>query len=62
YELAGFDEDGQEKTMEFTADKNLRTGAFLRLFHSEKKGVKSWEEVEKDDIPAKAKDRLGVEN
>ncbi|MCY7779662.1 YxeA family protein [Bacillus haynesii] len=62
YELAGFDEDGQEKTMEFTADKNLRTGAFLRLFYSENKGVKSWEEVEKDEIPGKAKDRLGVKN
>ncbi|MCY8008685.1 YxeA family protein [Bacillus haynesii] len=62
YVLAGFDEDGQEKTMEFTADKNLRIGAFLRLFYSENKGVKSWEEVEKDDIPEKAKDRLGVKN
>jgi len=62
YELAGFDEDGQEKTMEFTADKNLRIGAFLRLFYSENKGVKSWEEVDKDDIPAKAKEQLGVKN
>ena len=48
--------------MEFTADKNLRIGAFLRLFYSENKGVKSWEEVDKDDIPAKGKEQLGVKN
>lgn len=62
YKLAGFDEDGHEKTMEFTADKNLRKDAFLRVYYSNKKGVKSWEEVEKDDIPKNAKDKLGVKN
>ncbi|MDM5157062.1 YxeA family protein [Bacillus sp. DX1.1] len=60
YKLAGFDEDGKEKTMEFNANKNLRKEAFLRVFHSDKKGVTAWEEVKKEDIPAKAKEKLGV--
>lgn len=60
YKLSGFDEGGKEKTMEFTAPKNLRKEAFLRVYYSDKKGVTSWEEVKKDDIPSKAKEKLGV--
>ncbi|MBO1581954.1 YxeA family protein [Bacillus sp. XF8] len=60
YKLPGFDEDGEEKTMEFTANKNLRKDAFLRVYYSEEKGVKSWEEVKKDELPAKVKEKLGM--
>lgn len=60
YKLPGFDEKGKEKTLEFKADKNLRKDAFLRIYYSEKKGVKSWEEVKKDEIPTKAKEKLGI--
>lgn len=60
YELPAFDKDGKEKMMEFTAPKNLRKEAFLRIYHNDKKGVTSWEEVKKDDIPAKAQKKLGV--
>ncbi len=37
YKLPGFDKDGKEKEMEFTALKNLRKEAFLRIYYSEKK-------------------------
>lgn len=61
YALPAYDEEGNEKTMEFTAQKNLRKEAFLRVYYSSKKGVTSWEEVEKDELPAKAKEKLDSE-
>ncbi|MEY8350690.1 YxeA family protein [Bacillus cereus] len=60
YKLPAFDKDGKEKEMEFTAVKNLRKEAFLRVFYSDKKGVTAWEEVKKDELPAKVKEKLGV--
>lgn len=60
YKSAGFDKNGKEKTMEFKADKNLRKDAFLRIYYSEEKGVKSWEEVEKNELPTKVKEKLGI--
>ncbi|WP_088362920.1 YxeA family protein [Bacillus cereus] len=60
YKLAGYDKDGNEKEMEFGHHKNLRKEAFLRVYHSDKKGVTAWEEVKKDELPAKVKEKLGV--
>ncbi|KZD44978.1 hypothetical protein B4083_0561 [Bacillus cereus] len=60
YILSGFDKEGKEKELEFTAQKNLRKEAFLRVYHSDKKGVTAWEEVQKDELPTKAEGKLGV--
>lgn len=60
YNLPGFDEDGNEKEMEFNADKNLRKEAFLRIYYSDKKGVTSWQEVQRDELPEKVKAKLDV--
>ncbi|MBJ8054123.1 YxeA family protein [Bacillus cereus] len=60
YKLSGFDKEGKEKELEFIAQKNLRKEAFLLVYYSEEKGVKSWEEVKKDDLPMKVKEKLGV--
>ncbi|PGH91707.1 YxeA family protein [Bacillus thuringiensis] len=60
YTLPGFDKEGKEKELEFMAQKNLRKEAFLRVYHSEKKGVTAWEEVQEDELPKKAKEKLGV--
>ncbi|MEK4697625.1 YxeA family protein [Bacillus sp. FSL M8-0063] len=60
YTLSGFDKEGKEKELEFMAQKNLRKEAFLRVYHSEKKGVTAWEEVQEDELPKKAKEKLGV--
>ncbi len=50
----------KKKELEFTAQKNLRKDAFLRVYHSDKKGVSAWEEVKKDELPAKVKEKLGA--
>ncbi|MBE5107155.1 YxeA family protein [Bacillus thuringiensis] len=60
YKLTGFDKDGKEKELEFNAQKNLRKEAFLRVYYSDKKGVTAWEEVKKDELPAKVKEKLGA--
>ncbi|MBS9806510.1 YxeA family protein [Bacillus toyonensis] len=60
YTLSGFDKEGKENELEFMAQKNLRKEAFLRVYHSEKKGVTAWEEVQEDELPKKAKEKLGV--
>ncbi|MFS8352614.1 YxeA family protein [Bacillus nitratireducens] len=60
YKLSGIDKDGKEKEMEFTALKNLRKEAFLLIYYSEEKGVKSWEEVKKEELPKKVKEKLKV--
>lgn len=58
YELKGFNEDGEEKKLKFDSEKNLRKEAFLRVHYSKEKGVKTWEEVKKEDIPKKAREKL----
>ncbi|WP_002145095.1 YxeA family protein [Bacillus cereus] len=60
YKLTGFDKDGKEKELEFNAQKDLRKEAFLRIYNSDKKGVTAWEEVKKDELPAKVKEKLGA--
>ncbi|OQR55960.1 hypothetical protein CDB3_15765 [Bacillus sp. CDB3] len=63
YKLTGFDKEGKEKELEFNAQKNLRKEAFLRVYYSDKEGkegVSSWEEVKKDELPAKVKEKLAV--
>jgi len=60
YKLPGFDTEGKEKELEFRTQKNLRKEAFLLVYYSKDKGVKSWEEVEKGDLPTKAKEKLSV--
>lgn len=60
YKLTGFDKDGKEKELEFDAQKNLRKESFLRVYYADKKGVSAWEEVKKDELPAKVKEKLAV--
>lgn len=44
--------------MNFTGDHNLRLDAYLRLVYNDKKGVTSWEEVQKQDVPQKALNKI----
>ncbi|WP_429788322.1 YxeA family protein [Bacillus tropicus] len=60
YKLVGYDKEGKEKKLDFFAQKNLRKDAFLLVYYSEEKGVKSWEEVKKDELPVKVKEKLSV--
>lgn len=58
YKLPGFDKDGQQKTLTFTAQKQLRENAYLTLFVKDDEGVTSYQEVSKEDIPKKASEKL----
>ncbi|EFS02195.1 conserved hypothetical protein, partial [Listeria seeligeri FSL S4-171] len=49
---------GEEEKMSFTANKNLRKDAYLKLYYKPIKGVTTFEEVSLDKIPSKAADKL----
>ncbi|WP_407270480.1 YxeA family protein [Radiobacillus sp. PE A8.2] len=50
YNLTGYDEDGEKTEIAFTAGKDLKENAFLRITA---KGafVKGWEEVQAEALP-----------
>ncbi|MCC3688780.1 YxeA family protein [Bacillus cereus] len=58
YELPAYDEKGNEKTIKFTSDKQLKKDAFLRLYVKREKEVTAWEEVSIEDVPSKAKEKM----
>ncbi|ACK92043.1 YxeA family protein [Bacillus cereus] len=73
YALPTYNKDGDEKKVTFASQKpnneKMKENAFLRLYikqKDEKKTdipdteVKSYEEVQKSDLPAKTKEKLGV--
>lgn len=56
YDLKSYNKDGAEKTLHFQTinGRELRQGAYLKLKVSESKGVISFEEVQKKEVPDKA--------
>ncbi|WP_144461297.1 YxeA family protein [Siminovitchia fortis] len=58
YKLPAFDKDGRQKTLTFTAQKQLRENAYLILFVKDNKGVTSYQEVKKKELPKKASETL----
>ncbi|MBC1970663.1 YxeA family protein [Listeria marthii] len=58
YTLPAYDETGKETEVTLSADKNLRKGAYLKLYIKEDKGVTSFEEVPEKEVPAKAAENL----
>lgn len=58
YELLAFDKKGERTTLGFTADKQLREKAYLRLYVKVGKGVTSYQEVTQEELPEKVKDKL----
>ncbi|AHI56867.1 YxeA family protein [Listeria ivanovii] len=58
YVLSGYNKDGEEEKMNFKADKNLRKGAYLRLYYKNFKGVTTFEEVTPEQVPNKAAEKL----
>lgn len=57
YALKGFDAKGNEKELTFTANKNLRKDAYLRIY-VKGSGVSSYQEVQVDELPETAKHKL----
>ena len=58
YKLPSYDKNGEGKDISFTATHNLRKDAYLKVTDNKAKGVTNWEEVQKNDLPSKAKDKL----
>lgn len=58
YHEKAYESSGKEKSIEFTADHNLRHKAYIKLTYNNAKGVTNWEEVEKTKIPEKALEKL----
>ncbi|MFF2890118.1 YxeA family protein [Paenibacillus sp. NPDC057967] len=59
YEFPSYKDDGEVAKLPFTAAKQLREGAYLKLYVKEGKGVTSYHEVSFDDIPEAAQKRFG---
>lgn len=57
YRLDSYDENGKRKTLKFQASKELREDAYLML-EVKSTGVHKWEEVQLDDIPEEAQEKL----
>lgn len=58
YTLQGFDSNGKEKSLTFTAGKELRKDAYLRIY-VKGDGVSSYQEVKASELPELAKQKLG---
>lgn len=51
YNLPAYDEEGNEKDMEFTSSEPLTEGAYLIVYYRSDKGVTTYEEIQKSDLP-----------
>lgn len=58
YTLDAVEEDGEITTVEFSANKNLRVGAYLKLYVKNDVEVTSYDEVKETDISEKALKKL----
>lgn len=57
YTLEGFDSNGKEKSLTFTASKELRQDAYLRVY-VKGNDVSSYQEVQATELPEQAKQKL----
>ncbi|MFJ8064614.1 YxeA family protein [Psychrobacillus sp. NPDC096426] len=57
YALEGINEDGKKIKIVFTASKQLREGAYLKI-DTKRTYVKSWEEVQQSDLPSVVRDKI----
>lgn len=65
YTLKAYDDKGKEVTVKFFANKNLKLHAFLRVYvegeyDDKTKSIQTYEEVTMNELPVKAKEKLGV--
>ncbi|MGE7092433.1 YxeA family protein [Lysinibacillus sp. NPDC048646] len=58
YELPAFNDKGDETTLKFSAQKNLRHDAYLKLYVKKENVVTSYDEVQFEDMPAKVQKHL----
>lgn len=58
YKLDATNEDGKTISLEFTAQKELRQDAYLKMYVKEGDRVSSYDEVKLEEIPKKAQKLL----
>ncbi|MDR6224422.1 YxeA family protein [Desmospora profundinema] len=60
YTLKGYDKEGKEKELSFDSleARQLREGAYLRLYVEGEDQVKTYEEVQKNDLPASIREKF----
>lgn len=58
--MPGYTKEGKEKELDFKGQltRPLRKGAYLKITWNKNKGVTSYEEVEKKDVPKTALEKL----
>lgn len=61
YQDVSFTKDGKEKNIEFTSNKILCHGAYIKLIYNYRKGVTSWEAINKSGMQPKALYNLKME-
>ena len=54
YKIMGYASDGKEKEVEFMSHHNLKHEAYLEVLYNKKKGVMSWEERQRNEVPKEA--------
>ena len=59
YEQTGYKENGESMAIQFSAQKELRQGAYLMLYVKNENQVTSYDEVQLDEIPTAVQDELG---
>lgn len=57
YQLPGYSSEGKSKTLTFKTPRELRDRAYLKL-RVKITGVNRWEEVQSEDIPNAAREKL----
>ncbi|TQS71831.1 YxeA family protein [Ornithinibacillus gellani] len=59
YELPAYDEEGNVVDVAFSANKELRQEAYLKLYVKKENEVSSYDEVSWEEIPTAAQQELG---
>lgn len=58
YKKDAYSDEGKKLAIEFTADKNLRKSAFLKIYVNKDHVVTSYDEVKLKDIPKQAAEKI----
>ena len=61
YTLDCYSENGKKKEIKFRTSRELKEDSYLKLEVMVTRGVKSWEEVQVNELPEKVKTALNVE-
>ncbi|KZD40884.1 YxeA family protein [Bacillus mycoides] len=61
YKFKGYDESGKEQKIMMTSSKHLRIGAYVKIKSKGTYGMK-WEEIQGDEMPAKAKEKVTIKH